>query len=147
MRQRPNLIVILGLAVFVVGAAAAWLVLRDSSTSSAADATSVLVADKPIAAGTTGQAAVAQGLIKVKKIDIKARPATALTDASQLAGKTAHVNIAAGPEDLDQAVRAFEEQMWVRAGRWAKITTAGLERLVSPDPAEALALFDQVQPS
>jgi hypothetical protein len=35
----------------------------------------------------------------------------------------------------------------LRAGRWAKITTAGLERLVSPDPAEALALFDQVQPS
>src|SRR5436190_19694117 len=85
VRQRPNLIVVLGLAVFVVGAAAAWLVLRDNSSSSAADATTVLVADKPIAAGTTGQAAVAQGLIKVKKIDIKARPATALTDASQLA--------------------------------------------------------------
>ncbi|GGV99172.1 hypothetical protein GCM10010230_24650 [Streptomyces narbonensis] len=51
------------------------------------------------------------------------------------------------PEDLDDVVRAFEERMWARAGRWAKITTAGLERLVSPDPAEALALFDQVQPS
>jgi hypothetical protein len=37
--------------------------------------------------------------------------------------------------------------MWARAGRWAKITTAGLERLVSPDPAEALALSDEVQPS
>ena len=56
-------------------------------------------------------------------------------------------SIAADPGDLDEAVRAFEEQMWARAGRWAKITTAGLERLVSPDPAEALALFDQVQPS
>ncbi|MCP9211154.1 FAD-dependent oxidoreductase [Streptomyces sp. NEAU-Y11] len=53
----------------------------------------------------------------------------------------------AGPGDLDDAVRAFEEQMWSRAARWAKITTAGLERLVSPDPAEALAVFDQVQPS
>jgi hypothetical protein len=37
--------------------------------------------------------------------------------------------------------------MWERAGKWAKITTAGLERLVSPDPAEALALFDEVQPA
>ncbi|MFG2373404.1 FAD-dependent oxidoreductase [Streptomyces sp. NPDC048504] len=55
--------------------------------------------------------------------------------------------IATGPEDLDEAVRAFEVRMWARAGKWAKITTAGLERLVSPDPAEALALFDQVQPS
>ncbi|WP_405667455.1 FAD-dependent monooxygenase [Streptomyces sp. NBC_01166] len=54
---------------------------------------------------------------------------------------------AAGPGDLDEVVRAFEEQMWTRAGRWAGITTAGLERLVSPDPSEALALFDEVQPS
>ncbi|KUN30040.1 FAD-dependent oxidoreductase [Streptomyces antibioticus] len=51
------------------------------------------------------------------------------------------------PEDLDKVVRAFEERMWARAGRWAKMTTAGLERLVSPDPAQAIALFDEVQPS
>ncbi|MFG3251702.1 FAD-dependent oxidoreductase [Streptomyces sp. NPDC048187] len=55
--------------------------------------------------------------------------------------------LATGPTDVDEAVRGFEERMWARAGRWASITTAGLERLVSPDPAEALALFDQVQPS
>lgn len=55
--------------------------------------------------------------------------------------------VATGPEDLDEAVRAFEERMWARAGRWAEITTAGLERLVGPNPAEALAHFDRVQPS
>jgi hypothetical protein len=54
---------------------------------------------------------------------------------------------AAGPGDLDEAVRAFEEQMWARASRFATITAAGLERLVSPDPTQALALFDEVQPS
>ncbi|MFI6945498.1 FAD-dependent oxidoreductase [Streptomyces sp. NPDC050422] len=54
---------------------------------------------------------------------------------------------AGGPEELDEVVRAFEERMWARAGRWASITTAGLERLVSPDPSEALAVFDRVQPS
>ncbi|HEY3686904.1 MAG TPA: NAD(P)/FAD-dependent oxidoreductase [Streptosporangiaceae bacterium] len=53
----------------------------------------------------------------------------------------------AGHGDLDEAVRAFEERMWPRAGKWAEITTAGLERLVSPDPAEAIAVFDEVQPS
>ncbi len=56
-------------------------------------------------------------------------------------------SIATGSADPDTTVRAFEERMWARAGRWAQMTTAGLERLVSPDPAEALALFDQVQPS
>ncbi|MER7787660.1 NAD(P)/FAD-dependent oxidoreductase [Streptomyces sp. NPDC097640] len=66
----------------------------------------------------------------------------AMLDGAELAE-----SIATGSGDLGEAVRAFEERMWARAGRWAKITTAGLERLVSPDPAEALALFDQVQPS
>lgn len=68
----------------------------------------------------------------------------AMLEGAELAESVA---AAPGPGDLDEAVRAFEEQMWARAGRWAKITMAGLERLVSPDPAEALALFDEVQPS
>lgn len=66
---------------------------------------------------------------------------------AMLEGAELAESIAAGPADLDQAVRAFEEQMWTRASGWATITAAGLERLVSPDPANALALFDQVQPS
>ncbi|MEV0621793.1 NAD(P)/FAD-dependent oxidoreductase [Nonomuraea sp. NPDC050404] len=68
----------------------------------------------------------------------------AMLEGAELAESVA---AASGPDELDKAVRAFEEQMWVRAGKWAKITTAGLERLVSPDPAEALALFDELQPS
>jgi 2-polyprenyl-6-methoxyphenol hydroxylase-like FAD-dependent oxidoreductase len=68
----------------------------------------------------------------------------AMLEGAELAEAVA---AAPDPGDLDEAVRAFEEQMWARAARWAKFTTAGLERLVSPDPAEALALFDEVQPS
>ncbi|MDF2696976.1 MAG: NAD(P)-binding protein, partial [Labilithrix sp.] len=67
----------------------------------------------------------------------------AMLEGAELAESVA----AHGPGDLDEAVRAFEEQMWARAGEWAKITTAGLERLVSPNPSDALALFDEVQPS
>lgn len=74
-------------------------------------------------------------------------PLGAGANLAMLEGAELAESIAAGAEDLDEVVRAFEEQMWVRAGRWATITAAGLERLVSPDPAEALALFDQVQPS
>ncbi|OPG05864.1 NAD(P)/FAD-dependent oxidoreductase [Microbispora sp. GKU 823] len=68
----------------------------------------------------------------------------AMLEGAELAESVA---AASGPGDLDEAVRAFEEQTWARAGRWAKFTMAGLERLVSPDPTEALALFDEVQPS
>ncbi|MEW9553734.1 FAD-dependent oxidoreductase [Nonomuraea sp. NPDC050783] len=51
----------------------------------------------------------------------------------------------ADPAALDKAVRAFEERMWPRAARWASFATEGLDRLVSPDPAAAIALFDDVQ--
>ncbi|WP_320775823.1 NAD(P)/FAD-dependent oxidoreductase [Streptomyces sp. CRN 30] len=49
--------------------------------------------------------------------------------------------------EVDEAVRAFENSMWSRAERWATMTMAGLERLVSADPSEALAVFDAVQSS
>lgn len=68
----------------------------------------------------------------------------AMLEGAELAESVAAVT---GPGDLDEAVRAFEEQMWARAGMWADITTTGLERLVSPDPSAAVALFDEVQPS
>ncbi|GAA2775409.1 hypothetical protein GCM10019017_20280 [Streptomyces showdoensis] len=74
----------------------------------------------------------------------------AMLEGAELAESVATVAATAaetGPGALDEAVRAFEERMWERAGRWAEITTAGLERLVSPDPAEALAVFDEVHPS
>ncbi|MFE6099960.1 FAD-dependent oxidoreductase [Streptomyces laurentii] len=66
----------------------------------------------------------------------------AMLDGAELAE-----SLATGPGEPDEIIRAFEERMWARAGTWAKITEAGLERLVSPDPAEALAFFDEVQPS
>jgi 2-polyprenyl-6-methoxyphenol hydroxylase-like FAD-dependent oxidoreductase len=74
-------------------------------------------------------------------------PLGAGANLAMLEGAELAESLAADPEDLDEAVRAFEERMWARAGKWAKITVAGLERLVSPDPAEALALFDRVQSS
>ncbi|NUP79559.1 MAG: FAD-dependent monooxygenase, partial [Nonomuraea sp.] len=74
-------------------------------------------------------------------------PLGAGANLAMLEGAELAESVAAAPADLDEAVRAFEEQMWARAGTWAKITTAGLERLVSSDPAEAIALFDEVQSS
>ncbi|MEU8699294.1 NAD(P)/FAD-dependent oxidoreductase [Streptomyces sp. NPDC048680] len=74
-------------------------------------------------------------------------PLGAGANLAMLEGAELAESIATGTGDLDETVRAFEEQMWARAGRWAGMTAAGLERLLSPDPAEALAVFDEVQPS
>ncbi len=100
MGKRSNLIVTLGLAVFIVGAAATFLVVRnsgsDSTPTAGAGRVAVLVADKPIPAGTQGSAAVNQGMVKSKVVVESARPATALTDVSQLAGKTVTLGVAQG---------------------------------------------------
>ncbi|AEV85239.2 Tetracycline resistance protein [Actinoplanes sp. SE50/110] len=71
-------------------------------------------------------------------------PLGAGANLAMLEGAELAEAVAAGPEDLDGVVRTFEERMWARAGMWARITTAGLERLVSADPAEAVAQFDRV---
>jgi Flp pilus assembly protein CpaB len=98
MGKRSNLIVTLGLAVFIVGAAATYLVVRssDDSTSVGAGKVAVLVAAAPIPAGTTGSAAVTGGLVKTKAVDPSAKPPTALADVSQLAGKTVTLGVSEG---------------------------------------------------
>jgi pilus assembly protein CpaB len=98
MGKRSNLIVTLGLAVFIVGAVATYLVVRnsDDGSSPSAGKVSVLVAAKPIPAGTTGATAVSTGLVKGKAVDTAAKPATALSDVSQLAGKTVTLGVSEG---------------------------------------------------
>ncbi len=99
MGKRSNLIVTLGLVVFIVGAAATYLVVRSGDgggATSSAGKVPVVVAEKAIPAGTTGTAVVTQGMIKTKNVDAGAKPATAVTDASQLAGKTVTLGISEG---------------------------------------------------
>ena len=110
MGKRSNLIVTLGLAVFIVGAAATYLVVRssdDGGSSSSAGKVPVLVATKPIPAGTTGTNVVTQNMIRTKNVEPSSKPATAITDASQLAGKTVTLGVAEGQVlTLDQFQQA-----------------------------------------
>jgi Flp pilus assembly protein CpaB len=99
MGKRSNLIVTLGLAVFIVGAAATYLVVRNNdggSTKAGAGRETVLVAAKPIPAGTQGSTAVNQGMVKNKVVDSGVKPAGALADVAQLAGKTVTLGISEG---------------------------------------------------
>jgi Flp pilus assembly protein CpaB len=90
MAKRSNLIVSLGLAVFVAGAAATFLVVRNHGSSTPqGGGSSVLYATKAIPSGTSGVNAVDQGMVKSRTVATSARPAGALTDPSELAGKTA----------------------------------------------------------
>jgi Flp pilus assembly protein CpaB len=98
MAKRSNLIVALGLTVFVVGAGATFLIARNnnSTTTAAVGKVNVLYAAKPIPTGTSGSSALDSGLVKTKAIDATAKPADALTDPSQLAGQTARLGVPEG---------------------------------------------------
>ncbi len=107
MERRSNVIVILGLAVFIVGAAATYFLVRDSgggsTESSVAGGVPVLYASNNIPAGTSGSDALQGGLVKTKNVTPAARPASAITDASQLAGRTTPVGVPQGSVLTDQA--------------------------------------------
>ena len=97
MAKRSNLIVIIGLAVFVAGAAATFLIVRnDDEGSGAKNGTPVLYADQAIPSGTTGGNAVDQGLVKSRSVDLESKPSNALTDPAQLVGKTAVASVPEG---------------------------------------------------
>jgi Flp pilus assembly protein CpaB len=108
MARRSNVIVILGLAVFIVGAAATYFLVRDSgggdsSSASVSGGVPVLYAAGNIPAGTSGSSALDAGLIKTKNVTPTAKSVSALTDASQLAGRTTTVGVPEGSVLTDEA--------------------------------------------
>lgn len=99
MAKRSNVIVAIGLAVFIVGALATFLIVRDDSDENPAPGSgriSVLVAAKDIPAGTDGAAAINNGLVKSKVVNESAKPETAFTDPTQLVGQTALLGVPEG---------------------------------------------------
>ncbi len=99
MAKRSNVIVTLGLAVFIVGAMATFLILRDNGDDSpvaGSGKVAVLVASKPIPAGTNGADAANNGLVKSKVVADSVKPLNALTDPTQLAGRSAILGVPEG---------------------------------------------------
>ncbi len=100
MGKRSNLIVTIGLAVFVIGAGATFFVVRNGSgggsKSAAPTGSTVLYATKDIPSGTTGAQAIEQGYVKTRSVSASAKPAGALSDQSALAGKSALGVISSG---------------------------------------------------
>ncbi len=90
----------IGVVVFVLGAGAAFLVVRngrgDNRAAAASTGSSVLYAAKDIPSGTTGAAAFDGGLVKSWSADARTRPANAITEVSQLSSMKAFTGVPAG---------------------------------------------------
>lgn len=89
MRRRSNLLVLLGLASFVLGLVAVYLITDDDDSgtaSSNSDRVAVLVASEDLPNGALGDDLIASGQVRVEQIPVDQRSGDALTSPSQLSG-------------------------------------------------------------
>lgn len=92
MRRRSNLMVVLGIAFFVVGAAIVYLVVANdddgaSGTSSSDELVDVVVATDVLEAGANGQDLITGEAVGVEQVPLAERLPDALTTPGQLADK------------------------------------------------------------
>ena len=103
MTPRRTLIIIVAIVIAAVAAVANVLYLNSvqARANNHAKLLKVFVVSKDIPKGTTGETAIAQGLIKSGSIPERFRPATALTDINQIRGKVALTDLASGQVVVD----------------------------------------------
>ncbi|HZN13537.1 MAG TPA: Flp pilus assembly protein CpaB [Acidimicrobiales bacterium] len=98
MTNRRTATLILALLIGSVAALFAYMYVNSAQNRVFRGATLVptLVADGPIAKGTSGEDVLTKGLLKADKVPEKYRPLTAVLDKNLINGKVAVSNIAAG---------------------------------------------------
>ena len=102
MRQRSNLIILFGIAFFLVGGAIAYLVLNDDDGGGSASSgdgvaeVSVFVATQDIPAGTLGTDVIEQGLLETEQVPAASQPVGALTSAAGLDNQIFAVGVSEG---------------------------------------------------
>jgi Flp pilus assembly protein CpaB len=106
MQKRSNLLLLVGVAAFVVGAALVVSILRnDDEASTAVDGSKVLVAAEAIPAGTSGADMVGKQLVTLKSVPADARADGVLVDPAQLSGRVLDVAVSAGEQVRASALR------------------------------------------
>lgn len=129
MRQRSNLIILFGIAFFIVGGAIVFLILNDDddggggSSAGGAGQVSVLVAAEDIAANTPGSDVIEQGLLETREVDAGTQPAGALTSAAGLQNQIFVVGVSKG--DVITS---------------AQVTTRSLSNVQIPDGFDGVAV-------
>lgn len=109
MAKRSNVLLILGLAVFVLGGAVVLLVTRNGDTTPAtrtADGGQVLVAAQDLTAGMSGADIVAGGLVQLRPLPPgQQRAADALVSTADLTNRVLATDVQAGQQLTASALR------------------------------------------
>ncbi len=96
IHTRSKTVLLVGFLIFVGGTASAAFLGSRSGGEGSGPKVDVLYAEGAVSSGTAGSTALAEGLLRTKKVDASARPADALTEPSQLSGQVAARAIAPG---------------------------------------------------
>ena len=102
MRQRSNLIILFGIAFFIVGGAIAYLVLNDDDSGSGGGGgntvakVSVLVATEDIEANTLGSDVLEAGILTLEEVDSGSQPVGAITNSDDLSNRIFRVPVQEG---------------------------------------------------
>ena len=106
MRRRSNLMVLLGLAFFVVGAAIVFIVVRDDGGDDGvgSDTVQVLVAKEDLAAGAVGEEILDK--VEVRNINVNRKLADALTSPGQLSNQLLTRAFTQGEQIVQSGLRA-----------------------------------------
>ncbi|MFP5322554.1 MAG: Flp pilus assembly protein CpaB [Acidimicrobiia bacterium] len=101
MRQRSNLIILFGIAFFLIGGAIVYLVVTDDEDGGGATATgpgevTVFVASSEIPANTTGADVIEQGLLSTDQVPAGSQPVGAITSAGGLDNQIFVVGVGEG---------------------------------------------------
>jgi Flp pilus assembly protein CpaB len=112
MAKRSNVLVVLGIAFFALGAAIVFLLVGDDTSSVAVGAegapTQVLVATGDIAAGTTGEDVVANGLVESRTFAPGQIAPGAVTSTALLASQTVATDVSKGAQLTSSSLRASQ---------------------------------------
>jgi Flp pilus assembly protein CpaB len=100
MKKKSNALLMIGTLAFLLGAALVLGALRGGDDAKAADKveSTVLVAKSAIPPGTTGDAAIEQGLVVTREVKAGDRVSDALSTTADLAGRTLDFQIAPGEQ-------------------------------------------------
>src|SRR4051794_40441782 len=99
MQKKSNLLLILGAAVFLVGAAlVAGLVQNSQQKDKHSTGSAVLVARETIPAGTSGADAIAKNLVVPRNVPANVRANDVLVNTNELGGRVIDHQIDAGEQ-------------------------------------------------
>ncbi len=110
MRRRSNLLVLLGLAAFVLGLLFVYVITSDDDDDGGGgggDTVEVLVANEELAAGARGDDILRDGRFRLERVNIGDRAADALTAPSQLSSQVLTLTFAEGEQIRTSGLRSL----------------------------------------